>query len=31
MVMLGRTATGRMEWKTADGRSLKKLQAEPYE
>ncbi len=26
MVMLGRTANGRIEWKTADGQTLKELQ-----
>jgi hypothetical protein len=29
MVLLGRTANGRVEWKTADGRTLKELQSEP--
>lgn len=28
MVMLGRTANGRVEWKTGDGRTLKQLQSE---
>lgn len=26
MVMFGRTSNGRVEWKTADGRTLKELQ-----
>ena len=26
MVMLGRTANGRVEWKTTDGQTLKELQ-----
>ena len=26
MIMLGRTSSGRVEWKTADGRTLKELQ-----
>jgi hypothetical protein len=29
MVLLGRTSNGRVEWKTADGRTLKELQSEP--
>jgi hypothetical protein len=28
MVMLGRTANGRLEWKTAEGKTLKDLQTE---